>query len=97
MQGVLAAAGIRFGLRSPGMRDERGPRAAIEPQARVEPVAQALGVFEGERDERGGDVARDAGEDDADGLGLARGLVAGQKAKTGRSGRVCRSDMGVSR
>lgn len=49
------------------------------------------------RDEGGGDVARDAGEDDADGLEFARRLVAGQKAMIGRSGRVCKSDMGVSR
>ena len=59
----------------PGSFDERSQCLAIEPEAGVVPVAEALGVLEGEREEGGGDVARDADEDEADGLGLACGLV----------------------
>ena len=67
------------------MLHERGPRLVIEPQARVEPVAEAIGVFEGERDEGGGGVARDTGEDDADELG-ARRLVGRAEGEDGTLG-----------
>ena len=72
----------------PGSLDERGPRLVIESRARVEPVAQALCVVEGERDEGGGDVARDAGENEADRLELARGLVGGTEGKDRMLGQV---------
>lgn len=55
---------------SPG---EFRPCGAVKSAASVEPVAEALGVVEGERDQGGGDITREVPERDADLFGCPEG------------------------
>ena len=47
----------------------------VETEAGVEAIAEALGIVEGQRHERGGDVAVHPAEHDADLLGLIGQIV----------------------
>ena len=77
-RGAGHGPGVSAVVRAPHRAGDDGPPGvAVEVEPGVQPGARALGVVEGERDERGGDESRHAIEHDADGLRLVRGLVGG--------------------